>query len=140
MVTGGGGGHAGVRPFEPPLVRAPAVPVYAHVAGDGEGEQVGGEAAHVVAHASQDTQRGRRLLCRRLVPRDDHARWRIPADAPPRGDGEHEQRDESSEGRQHAAVVAQEPAHALCTRRRGYEPLRKGQHDGQSFVRLERRG
>ena len=64
----------------------------------------------------------------------------IAANLPPTTHDVHEQQRETGESREHAAVVAEQPAHALGLRGLRDDALRKAQDDRETFVRRERRG
>ena len=63
---------------------------------------------------------------------------RIASDPAPAQRAERQQADQSGERDQHAAVVLQQPPQALSARRRGHHALREREHDGQTFLRLQR--
>src|ERR1041385_4530846 len=95
--------------FQPPFVLEPMfLAVNSQMSADGERENVGAEAAHVIAHAHQVPETRRRVTVRRLVARDDDPFLRVSTDAGPLASAVNEQAYQSGERDDDTAIVAEE--------------------------------
>jgi hypothetical protein len=112
----------------------------AQLAVDRQCQQVGGEAAAVVAHPAHEAKPGGGMALGGFVTGDDGAGRRVAPDLVPAAHAIAQQDGQCRESEQHAAVVGKEPAQRLATPRFCDDSLREHQYHREALARRQRRG